>query len=195
MQALQTQREVGPLLKGDIYNVTVRTGQRPNVSGLSQLVEDETLLSITCAGKRYDLSSRSGQEASMIIPWSYQSCGDVTLIISFYFFDRATRDEAARQSREKITSQTSQKIRLTKRYTGPTAFLAFLQDVQSGEHSFQMSDFDLDIDTKSVLQQGVHSVKVYYRVRFPPALEKLTSVLQTILSPGNEPLNSVGSNG
>jgi hypothetical protein len=194
MQALQTQREVGPLLKGDVvYDVTVRTGQRPNIGGLSPLVEDDTLLSVTCAGKRYDLSSRSGQEASMIVPWSYQGCGDVNLIISFYFFDRTTREEVTRQNREKAAPQTSQKIHLTKRYTGPTAFLSFLSDVRNGDHSYQMSDFDPDLDTKAVLQQGVHSVKVYYRVRIPPTLEKLTSVLQTM--PGNEPLNSAGSNG
>jgi len=146
------------------------------------LVEDETLLSITCGGKRYDISSRSGQEASIIVPWSYNKCGDVTLLISFYFFDREKR-AAPQSSGDKPATQTSQKIRLTKRYGGPTAFLYFLQDLRSGEHNFQMSEFDPDLDAKAVLQQGANSVKVYYRVSIPPALDNFTAALQSVTVP------------
>lgn len=187
-QALDTQRQVGPLFDSNIaQNVTIRTGRRPSITGLSPLVEDETFLSITCGGKRYEVSSRSGQEASMIVPWSYPSCGDVTLLISFYFFDRESRSGAAQQAAtEKATSQKSQKIRLTKRYPGSTAFLYFLQDLRSGEHSFQMSDFEPDLDAKAVLQQGANSVKVYYRVSIPPTLEKLTAALQAATVPENK---------
>jgi len=108
----------------------------------------------------------------------------VTLLISFYVIDREKR-ATPQSSGDQPAPQTSQKIRLTKRYGGPTAFLYFLQNLRSGEHSFQMNEFDPDLDAKAVLQQGANSVKMYYRMSIPPALEKLTAALQSVSVPEN----------
>lgn len=183
VKAVDEGKQLSPSLKPDVqYSVQVRIGRRPSIDGLSPLREEQTVLSITCADKTYRVSNRYEQGPSEVtVPWSYQSCGDVSLIIYFNFIElgRQTGRERERLREERPpVNQPPRRVQLTKRYLGPTGFLRFLQDFNAGTRRFAISDFDPDPEAGEALQEGQNFVNVYYSVNVPPPLAKLTAALE-----------------
>jgi hypothetical protein len=192
-KALDDEKQLKPLLASNIsYAVQVRAGRRSDIEGVIPFLEDQTILTISCAGKPYRITTRprdfsEGIETQATIQWSYQSCGDVSLTIYFYFFERERRFGRERRREEKPPDvETKKRIQLTKRYPGSAGFLRFLQDFAKGEHRFQLSEFDPDPEAGAILQEDINSINVYYSVTVPPQLSKLTAMLQSI-TPPNEP--------
>lgn len=194
--ALEDEKQLKPLLSGNIaYAVQVRAGRRSDIEGVTPLLEDQTILTISCAGKPYRITTRprdfsEGIETQATIQWSYQSCGDVTLTIYFYFLERERRFERERKREEKPPPETTKRIQLTKRYPGSAGFLRFLQDFAKGEHRFEVGEFEPDPEAGTILQEGVNGVNVYYTVTVPPQLNKLTAMLQAAPPPDAPPLRS-----
>jgi len=194
--ALEDEKQLKPLLSGNIaYAVQVRAGRRSDIEGVTPLLEDQTILTISCAGKPYRITTRprdfsEGMETQATIQWSYQSCGDVTLTIYFYFLERERRFERERKREEKPPPETAKRIQLTKRYPGSAGFLRFLQDFATGEHRFQVGEFEPDPEAGAILEEGVNGVNVYYTVTVPPQLSKLTAMLQAAPPPSASPLPS-----
>jgi type VI secretion system protein ImpL len=193
-KTLEDEKQLKPLLAGNIsYAVQVRAGRRSDIEGITPFLEDQTILTISCAGKPYRITTRprdfsEGIETQATIQWSYQSCGDVSLTIYFYFFERERRFGRERRREEKPPPvETNKRIQLTKRYPGSAGFLRFLQDFAKGEHRFQLSEFDPDPEAGAILQEDINSVNVYYSVTVPPQLNKLTAMLQSITPPNETP--------
>src|SRR5262249_21350042 len=66
---------------------------------------------------------------------------------------------------------------LSKRYTGQTGFLDFIQDFRSGQHAFKSTDFT---DPENTLRTyKINTITVFYRVDIPPTLKELLSRLNT----------------
>jgi hypothetical protein len=194
--ALEDEKQLKPLLSGNIaYAVQVRAGRRSDIEGVTPLLEDQTILTISCAGKPYRITTRprdfsEGMETQATIQWSYQSCGDVTLTIYFYFLERERRFERERKREEKPPPEPTKRIQLTKRYPGSAGFLRFLQDFATGEHRFEVGEFDPDPEAGAILEEGVNGVNVYYTVTVPPQLNKLTAMLQSAPPPDAPPVRS-----
>jgi hypothetical protein len=181
-KTLDEEKQLKPLLGGNTtYSIQVRAGRRSDIEGSSPLLEDQTILSISCAGKVYRLTTRPHEitDTEATVQWSYQGCGDVTLTVYFYFFDREQRLSRERKQQEKAPTEITKRIQLTKRYSGSSGFLRFLQDFTKGSHRFQINEFDPDPEAGAVLQDGVNFIDVYYSVNVPPPLEKLTTALQS----------------
>lgn len=200
--ALEDEKQLKPLLSGNLaYPVQVQAGRRSDIDGVTPLLEDQTILTISCAEKPYRITTRprdfsEGIETQATIQWSYQSCGNVTLTIYFYFIERERRSERERRfererkREEKPPPETTKRIQLTKRYPGSAGFLRFLQDFAQGEHRFEVSEFDPDPEAGAILEEGVNGVNVYYSVTVPPQLSKLTAMLQAAPSPSTSPLQA-----
>ena len=196
-KTLEDEKQLKPLLSGNIaYAVQVRAGRRSDVDGVTPLLEDQTILTISCAGKPYRITTRprdfsEGIETQATIQWSYQSCGDVSLTIYFFFLERERRfGRERRQEDRPPAAETKKRIQLTKRYPGSAGFLHFLQDFAKGEHRFEVGDFDPDPEAGAILQEGVDGINVYYSVTVPPQLTKLTAMLQSAPPPHESPLRS-----
>ncbi|MGE0826419.1 MAG: type VI secretion protein IcmF/TssM N-terminal domain-containing protein [Candidatus Binatia bacterium] len=182
-QRLDDGKTFAPVLKGDTtYPVQVQVGRRPSIEGDSPLREEQTVLSIACSDKTYRVTNRYEQGPLVVtVPWSYQTCGDVSLTVYFYFADWVRQPSRVRD-REKDSSpadRSTKRIQLTKRYPGRTGFLRFLRDFANGSHRFDINDFDPDPEAGAVLQDGVNFVNVHYTLSVPPALAKLTSALES----------------
>jgi hypothetical protein len=196
-KTLEDEKQVKPLLSGNIsYAVQIRAGRRSDIEGVTPLLEDQTILTISCAGKPYRITTRprdfsEGIETQATIQWSYQSCGDVTLTVYFYLLERERRFGRERKREEKPpATETTKRIQLTKRYPGSAGFLRFLQDFATGGHRFEVGEFDPDPEAGAILQEGVNGVNVYYSVTVPPQLTKLTAMLQSAPPPNESPLRS-----
>lgn len=176
-------KQLSPPLKSDTaYPVQVRVGRRPTIEGSSPLREEQTVLSIACATKTYRISNRYEQGPSEVtVPWSYQTCGDVSFTVYFYFAEPERRP--SREAEKSTPTQLSatlptKRVQLTKRYPGPTGFLRFLRDFTEGVHRFELTEFDPDPEVGAVLQDGTNFVNVYYVVSVPPPLAKFTAALE-----------------
>jgi len=196
-KALEDEKQLKPLLASNLsYAVQVRAGRRSDIEGVTPFLEDQTILTISCAGKPYRITTRprdfsEGIETQATIQWSYQSCSDVSLTVYFYFFERERRFGRERRREEKPPDvETKKRIQLTKRYPGSAGFLRFLQDFATGEHRFQLSEFDPDPEAGAILQEDINSINVYYSVTVPPQLSKLTAMLQSITPPNEPPSQS-----
>jgi hypothetical protein len=177
-RALEDEKQLKPILTGGPQSVSVRAGRRSDIEGLVPLVEDQTILSITCTEKTYRVTTRPHDmsETEAIVQWSYQRCGDVGLTIYFSFFERYDR---RKKQKEPPPPSPPKRIQLTKRYPGPTGFLRFLQDFMKGSHRFEINDFEPDPEASAILREGDNFVNVYYSVSVPPTLAKLVAALQT----------------
>ena len=138
----------------------VRAGRRSDIEGVTPLLEDQTILTISCAGKpSYRITTRprdfsEGLETQATIQWSYQSCGDVTLTIYFYFLERERRFERNRKREEKPPPETTKRIQLTKRYPGSAGFLRFLSKILLRESTvFEVGEFDPDPEAGAILEE------------------------------------------
>lgn len=162
LQMLNDAQRLKPVLQGESgpQPVQIKAAKRSTIGGSSPVVEEQTELSVSCAAKTYRVTSTPPSTAATVM-WSYQGCGDVILTIYFSEGGYGTG-----------------RVRLTKRYTGQTGFLNFLQDFRTGSHRFQINDFpEGDPEARELLRDGVHTIQVYFQVNVPPSLEKLASAL------------------
>ncbi len=193
--ALEEDKQLKPILSGNIaYPVQVRAGRRSDIEGVTRLLEDQTILTISCGGKSHRITTRprdfsEGMETQATIQWSYQSCSSVTLTIYFYVLERERerRFERERRQEEKRPPEPTKRIQITKQYPGSAGFLRFLQDFAKGEHRFAVEEFERDPEAAMILQEGEHSVNVYYSVTVPPQLSKLTAKLEADPPPSTSP--------
>jgi type VI secretion system protein ImpL len=178
---LATAERLKPTLAGGggPVPIGVRAGRRSDVDGRSTLLEEETVLSISCASKTYRVTNRprGPGEGTATVLWSYQSCGDVGITI---YFPRHGLTPGV------TATESGGRLELAKRYTGQTAFLHFLQDFSGGSHRFPMSDFsDTSPEAWRVMRNTVTAVTAYYQVDVPPALARLVSALREAGPPGD----------
>jgi len=147
--------------------VVVRATRPSDIEGQGTLREERTLFTVTCAGKTYRVTNRpiEAGEREATVPWSLQTCGDVTIAVYF----SATEPDAAAEG-------TS--YQLARRYTGQKGSLYFLQDFATGSHSFALDDLQGDATQWNVLKFLVKSIRVYCDVESPSALEPLNARLQ-----------------
>ncbi len=156
VQLLGNAKQIKSTLEGGggPQPVQIRVTQRSRIEGRPSLVQEQTVFSITCAGKTY----RVTDEAPVTVPWSYQSCGEAALTV--------------------YLSEGAKRFVLTKRYSGQSGFLYFLQDFLTGSHRFMPDDFTGDPEGESLKQDGIRAIQVYYSLNIPPALEQLRASLQ-----------------
>jgi type VI secretion system protein ImpL len=181
LQKLSEGKKIKPLLEGGSAPepVVISATRRSAIEGRLTLREEQTVLSVACAGKTYVVSTRPELMAqeSVTLPWSYQSCGDVS--VSVYLSERGYGPEAG-------AGAAGKRLQLTKRYGGQTGFLHFLQDFNDGSQKYRIDDLvGADPDTWEILKKGVRAVEVYYDVEVPPALTELVTALQGGAAPAD----------
>jgi type VI secretion system protein ImpL len=177
-RAVDMQEQLGPLFKGTISPIEVRAGRQSSIEGDSPLLEDRTILSMSCAGKSYRVTTRPRDEAETVatIQWSYQGCTEVSLNIYFSVIDGGKRRQSSGQS----PAPPPKQLQLTKRYFGATGFLQFFQDFLTGVHRFQMDDFEPNPQITALLQDSVNYITVYYSLTIRPPLDKFIAALQKL---------------
>jgi type VI secretion system protein ImpL len=174
LEVMKDSTDLGVLLGGGTppQPVVVKAARPSELEGQGSLREEQTLLTVTCAGKTYRLTDRpiDASEREATVPWSLQTCGDVTIAV---YFTNSGPDAAAEASH----------YQLTRRYTGQKGFLYFLQEFATGSHDFALEDLEGDAAQWNVLKFLVKSIRVYYDVALPPALQRLMARLQNPVPP------------
>jgi type VI secretion system protein ImpL len=136
------------------YNVTLRglpTGTNPE----AQIQPHATVMELQCAGGTTRMENLNFPVSQAFV-WSPQNCGDVTFLI------RVGNDV------------------LTKTYSGPYAFAAFLSDFQTGQRLFKREEFPQQ--EASLRRMGIQFIRVRYQIEGQgPVLQLLSS------SPGRPP--------
>ncbi|SMC22808.1 type VI secretion system protein ImpL [Andreprevotia lacus DSM 23236] len=128
-QALQEQEKQAEARAADLKKTAdnLRLGAYPiKVTGLPTGVNDGakanvigTLLTVQCASAPFNLNNLNFS-VSEAFYWSQQTCGDTTLKIRLPSFT------------------------ITRKYSGPQGFVAFLQEFQNGARVFDASEFPTD---------------------------------------------------
>jgi type VI secretion system protein ImpL len=171
---LTTYAELQPLLDGSggPLPITIEAGPT-RLESHKAFRGEQTILAVSCGGKTYRITNRPDDpaEATVSVPWSSQTCTNVTITIYFHPGLGPLSDEE---------KQSSKRLELSKSYAGAAGFLQFLQDFESGSHRFVLDDLSGDPDS---LRSGVHSVNVTYRLDMPPALGKVLAAMQQPLLP------------
>jgi len=167
---LTTAKELKPVLDGGNPPQPIPvTATRPSrIEAQTNFRGEETVLSVTCGGKSYRITNRAQEpaEATTMVPWSSQGCGDASITIYFYAGEAAPMGESVAGAK---------RMQLTKAYSGRGGFLQFLQDFATGSHRFLIDELSGDPD---VLRSGVTAITVSYAVEIPPTLTKLVAALQ-----------------
>jgi type VI secretion system protein ImpL len=134
-----------------------------------------------CAAQTFRVAMPSQEDApaSTTGLWSFDACGDVvmTTVLSC---DRQCVERAAAVG---MTVPQTSMLRLSMRYQGQEGFFRFVQDFRDGSHTFTLAAFADAYATAewqklqpTLRQYGISTVRMYFRVEVPPALEQLLAL-------------------
>src|SRR5215510_11038831 len=176
LKALQTEKQLKPLLEEGKYQVQVTAGKAdiPDPVVTSNVT---TEFQSNCEERKKVCNPpKEGCEPSATIAWSPKSCGEPSITFSV-ICDRSCVDRA-----ELIrASVTEGSIPLVIRYPGQSGFLDFIRDFRGAEklRNFELKDFVRSAPpeerrqvTDTLNRFGISTIRVRFRVD-APSLDKL----------------------
>jgi type VI secretion system protein ImpL len=184
LKALQTEKQLKPVLEEEKYQVQVTAGQTDILNPVVPFDLRTEFLPNCDDKKKVCYPPKDGCDPSATIAWSPKSCGEPRII--FYVSCDRNCVERAELFRIVVSEGT---VSLTKRYQGQSGFLSFVREFRGAEkpRNFEVNDFVSSAlpEERRQVTEALNKLRIgTIRARFhvdAPSLDKLLSLSSPVV--------------